>query len=334
MQRRERERNVEPPALGFFAANPGSGEHGTSLIALWLLAATLVASASAAQEAAKSKPEDAPTSPMPKTVNLWPGVAPGSEEWTQPESSPRPGGVLNVTTPTLSVYSPEPSAATGTAVIIAPGGGFIGLSIESEGHDVAKWLVARGITGIVLKYRTVQLEGDSPQELEQSAGARFRAQLGNYALIDEDAQYGIADGIQAMKVVRAHAAEWGISPDRIVFTGFSAGGMVTVFTALEPDARPNYIAPIYGAPISAVPPIPPQGLPPVFMAMAQDDNLAGPMIVALYDAIRAAGYKPEFHIYSSGGHGWGMRKQGKTSDHWIDEFYWWLEAQGLTRPAK
>ena len=242
--------------------------------------------------------------------------------------------IVNVTTPTLTVYSPAPSSATGTAVIIAPGGGFVGLSIDSEGHDVAKWLVDRGITAIVLKYRTVQLEGQDGAQLDQSAGARFRAQLSNYALIDEDGKYGIADGIQAVKVVRAHAAEWGIAPDRIVFTGFSAGGMVTVFTALEPDARPNYAAPMYGAPISAVPPIPAQGLPPIFMAMAQDDTLAGPKIVALYEAIKAAGYKPEFHIFSSGGHGWGMRKQGKTSDHWIDEFYFWLEAQGLTRAAK
>jgi acetyl esterase/lipase len=333
MPRQEAGKSI--PALGLIGANSGSRKHRTSFIALGLLAAALIATASAAQEATMSQPEEAPTSATPTTVvDLWPGVAPGSEQWKQPEATLRPGVIVNVTTPTLTVYRPAPSTATGTAVIIAPGGGFISLSINSEGHDVAKWLVARGITGIVLKYRTLQLEGQDPAQLGQSAGARFRAQLGNYALIDEDGQYGIADGIQAVKVVRAHAAEWGIAPDRIVFTGFSAGGMVTVFTALQPDARPNYAAPIYGAPISSVPPIPPQGLPPVFMAMAQDDTLAGPMIVALYEAIKGAGYKPEFHIYSSGGHGWGMRKQGKTSDHWIDEFYWWLEAQGLTRPAK
>ncbi len=306
-------------------------------IALWVLAASFLVTTSSAQATQNAKPEQAPTPAIAtKIINLWPGVAPGSEQWKQPETNLRSGGmetVINVSTPTLTTYLPDPSTATGTAVIIAPGGGFIGLSINSEGHDVAKWLVARGFAAIVLKYRTVQIEGKDASQLGQSARAAFMAQMSNHAQIDEDGKYGIADGIQAVKVVRAHTAEWGISPDRIVFTGFSAGGMITDFAALQPDARPNYAAPIYGAPISHVPPIP-QGLPPFFMAMAQDDTLAGTYIVAFYDALKGAGYKPEFHIFTSGGHGWGMRKQGKSSDHWIDEFYYWLEAQGLTRPLK
>jgi acetyl esterase/lipase len=309
-----------------------SRKHRKSFNTLWLIPAILFSSASV-QETRTSGPEQAPTT---RVINLWPGVAPGSEQWKQPETvlgSSSNRRIVNVTTPTLTAYLPAPSTASGTAVIIAPGGGFVGLSIDSEGHDVAKWLVARGFAAIVLKYRVVQLDGQDAAQLNQSAGARFRAQLSNLALIDEDGKYGIADGIQAVKVVRAHAAEWGISPDRIVFTGFSAGGMITAFTAIKPDARPNYAAPIYGAPIAAVPPIP-QGLPPFFMAMAQDDNLAGTYIVRFYDALKAASYHPEFHIFSSGGHGFGMRKQGRSSDHWIDEFYYWLEAQGLTRPLK
>ncbi|MBZ5669538.1 MAG: alpha/beta hydrolase fold domain-containing protein [Acidobacteriia bacterium] len=328
--------NLELPALRVTGANSMSRKHRKSFIALWLIAASLLTSASA-QETNKSKPEQAPTPATTKTViNLWPGVAPGSEQWKQPETALGSGGmkaIVNVSTPTLTAYLPDPSTATGTAVIIAPGGGFISLSINSEGHDVAKWLVARGIAAIVLKYRVVQIEGQDAAQLGRSARAAFMAQMSNHALVDEDGKYGIADGIQAVKVVRAHAAEWGISPDRVVFMGFSAGGMIADFTAIQPDARPNYAAPIYGAPISAVPAIP-QGLPPFFMAMAQDDTLAGTYIVAFYDALKAAGYKPEFHIFSSGGHGWGMRKQGKSSDHWIDEFYYWLEAQGLTRPLK
>jgi acetyl esterase/lipase len=298
-------------------------KHRKSFIVLWLMAAISFIPASA-QEKKKT------------VVNLWPGVAPGSEQWKQPETTLGSGvmeRIVNVTTPTLTAYLPDASNATGATVIIAPGGGFVFLGMNSEGHDVAKWVVARGIAAFVLKYRTVQLEGQNEAQLNQSGGARFGAQLRNHALIAEDGKYGIADGIQAVKVVRAHAAEWGISPNRIVFMGFSAGGMITEFTAIQPDARPNYAAPIYGAPFPVVLPIP-QGLPPFFMAMAQDDTLAGPQIVHFYDALKAAGYKPEFHIYSSGGHGWGMRKQGTTSDHWIDEFYYWLEAQGLTRPVK
>lgn len=92
-----------------------------------------------------------------------------------------------MTTPTLTVYLPAPSTATGTAVIVAPGGGFVGLSIDSEGHDVAKRLAARGSAAMVLKYRTVQIEGRDAAQLNQSASARFGAQLRNLALIDESA---------------------------------------------------------------------------------------------------------------------------------------------------
>ena len=88
------------------------------------------------------------------------GVTPGSEEWKQQETAMGLAGIettVNVVTPTLTVYLPAAASATGTGVIIAPGGGFIGLSIKSEGHDVAKWLVARGFAAIVLKYRTKQI---------------------------------------------------------------------------------------------------------------------------------------------------------------------------------
>ncbi len=317
-------------------ANSISKMRPVSLIALSLLAVILPASA-IAQEAKISKPEQPAASAVsPKVINIWPGVAPGSEQWKQREATLGSGPmqrIVNVTTPTLTAYLPDPTKTTGAAVIIAPGGGFIFLGTDT--HEIAEWLAARGIAGFVLKYRTAPLAGENETQLNQAGGARFGAQLRDHALIAEDGKYGIADGIQAIRVVRAHAAEFGVSPDRIVFMGFSAGGMITEYTAVNPDAsaRPNYAAPIYGAPFPDVPPIP-KGVPPVFMEMAQDDTLAGPQIVAFYDAMKAAGYKPEFHIYSHGGHGWSMRKQGTTSDHWIDEFYWWLEAQGLTRPLK
>jgi dienelactone hydrolase len=303
-----------------------------SIITISLMT-SILATAASAQNNSAGQPEN-PIS-APKVIHLWPGIAPGSEQWKQKETIIHMGpmeSIVNVTTPTLTAYLPDPSKATGTAVILASGGGFLFLGSQ---RDVAEWLRARGIAAFDLKYRTGQLEGETEAQLGQAGRTRFGAQLANHALILEDGKPGIADGIQAIKVLREHAREFGISPDRIVFMGFSAGGMITEYTAVNPDAsaRPNYAAPIYGAPFPDVPPIP-KGVPPMFMEMAQDDNLAGPQIVAFYDAMKAAGYKPEFHIYEHGGHGWSMRRQGTTSDHWLEEFYWWLEAHGLTVPAK
>ena len=97
-------------------------------------------------------------------------------------------------------------------------------------------------------------------------------------------------------------------------------------------ARPNFAAMIYGGPFGVMPAIPAK-LPPMFLAWAQDDALALDPVVKFYETLRSAGHKPEVHIFSAGGHGFGLRKQGTTSDHWIDAFYDWLEAQGLTKPA-
>jgi len=258
-----------------------------------------------------------------QVVNIWPGVAPGSEHWTQKErmieNTPLGTVVFNVVTPTLTAYLPERSKATGTGVIIAPGGAFVALAIELEGQNVARWLQERGIAAFVLKYRIMEKRGEGiPANMN----------------MDEAGKYGIADGIQALRVVRQHATEWGVSPERVGFIGFSAGAMVASATLLQQDsaARPDFAALIYGAPFGRMPAIPAK-LPPMFMAWAQDDNVALEPIVKFYGALTAAGYKPEVHIFSSGGHGFGMRKQGATSDHWIDAFYYWLEAYGFTRRA-
>lgn len=256
-----------------------------------------------------------------QTVNLWPGVAPGSENWTQKErvehNTPLGDVLFNVVTPTITAYLPERDKATHTGVIIAPGGAFVALAIDLEGNQVAQWLQSRGIAAFVLKYRIV------PKTQEGLPTGQDKDEIG---------KYGIADGIQAIKVVRQHAAEWGVSPDRIGFIGFSAGAMVASATLLQADAatRPNFVAPIYGAPFGVMAKVP-KKLPPVFMAWAEDDPLVLPAVARLYNALKAAGNKPEAHIFSAGGHGFGMRKQGTTSDHWIDEFYYWLEAQGLTK---
>jgi acetyl esterase/lipase len=255
-----------------------------------------------------------------QVLNVWPGVAPGSEKWTQKEkaveNTPLGTVIFNVVTPTLTAYLPERAKATGTGVIVAPGGAFVALAIDLEGIGVARWLQNKGIAAFVLKYRIVEKRGEGIPEMN----------------MDEVGQYGIADGIQALKVVRQHAADWGLSPDRIGFMGFSAGAMVTSGALLQKDAaaRPSFAAMIYGGPFGVMPAIPAK-LPPMFLAWAQDDTQARTPIVKFYDALAAAGQKPEVHIFSAGGHGFGLRKQGTTSDHWIDDLYFWLEAQGFTK---
>ena len=218
-----------------------------------------------------------------QTLNIWPGVAPGSENWTQKEkvadNTPVGTVVFNVVTPSLTVYLPERGKATGTSVIIAPGGAFVALAIDLEGRDVARWLQSKGIAAFVLKYRLIEKKQEGiPPDLN----------------MDEAGKYGIADGIQAIKVVRQHAAEWGISPDRVGFLGFSAGAMVASGTLLQQEAaaRPNFAAPIYGGPFGVMPPIPPK-LPPIFLAWAQDDPVVRDPVVKFYEALRAAGHKPE-----------------------------------------
>jgi acetyl esterase/lipase len=259
-----------------------------------------------------------------QTVNLWPGVAPGSENWTYKEKvvddTPIGTVIFNVTTPTLTAFLPERSKGTGTGVVIAPGGAFVALAMDLEANQVARWLQERGIAAFVLKYRIMEKKGEGiPTNVD----------------FDEAAKYGIADGIQAIKIVRQHAHEWGVSPNRVGFIGFSAGAMVASGALIQADAaaRPNFVALIYGGPFGAMPSIPPK-LPPIFLAWAQDDDRVLEPLTRFHEALTAAGVKPEMHIYSAGGHGFGMRDQGTSSDHWIEEFYWWLDAQGLTKPPK
>jgi acetyl esterase/lipase len=257
-----------------------------------------------------------------QVINIWPSVAPGSEHWTQKETTVEntPVGtvVFNVVTPTLTAYLPERGKATGTGIIVAPGGAFVALTTSLEGDALAKWLQQRGITAFLLKYRLVEKRGNGIPDMNMDTAGR----------------YGIADGIQALKVVRQHATEWRVSPDRVGFLGFSAGGMVASGALLQSNAadRPSFAALIYGAPFGEMPAIP-SHLPPTFMAWAQDDPVALTAVAKFADALIAAGNKPERHVFSAGGHGFGMRTQGTSSDHWIDELYYWLESQGLTKPV-
>lgn len=268
-----------------------------------------------------------------KVIRLYDGPAPGSENWKQEEKENRTNLwqtriVYNVANPTLTVFPADPAKANGTAVVICPGGAFFALSIDSEGFDVARWLNTKGVTCFVLKYRLVECKTDDPtREL------MTRGKLDD--IVAPVVKLAMADGNAAIGYVRKHAKEYGVNPDRIGIMGFSAGGTVTASVAFNytPDTRPNFVAPIYLAYNWTIKTgWVPADAPPMFVLAATDDPLGlAPQSVALYQDWTAAKKPAEVHLYSKGGHGFGMRKQNLPTDHWIERFADWLEVQGLLK---
>jgi acetyl esterase/lipase len=234
--------------------------------------------------------------------------------------------VSNVSQPSLLLFKPE-GPTNGTAVVVCPGGGFMALSIASEGTEVAKWLAARGVTAFVLKYRIAHTSEDATQEFATLFADRQKFR----ATVDSVIPLSIADGRAAVKYVRQHAADWGVSPDRVGIVGFSAGGTVAagVGVGYTPEGRPGFIAAIYPAAAMFKEAAVPADAPPIFIAAATDDNLGlAPDSVALYEKWTDAHKPAELHMYAKGGHGFGMRHHGFPSDTWIDRFGEWLESQG------
>ncbi|HEY0105519.1 MAG TPA: hypothetical protein VGB91_05490 [Rhizomicrobium sp.] len=293
----------------------------------------------------------------PQEFAIWPGVAPGSETWTQEPNDFSLFGahaVYNVVRPTLTAYFPQPGKATGTAVIVAPGGGFRFLNIDVEGTDVARWLAAHGITAFVLKYRTVKMPDSTPgflialtQYLGRLKDVSERAARGEISLAGgpdtsgADAPqsmfdwpaYAAADGVRAMHLVRAHAAAWGVAPNRIGFLGFSAGAMVTygVLTSAPAQDMPDFAAPLYYS-LSPKVPVPTEA-PPLFLAAASDDPISRGM-PQTYMRWIAAGRSAEIHMWSKGGHGLGMTRDSLGPTNWIGLFYAWLGTEGYLGKAQ
>ncbi len=269
-----------------------------------------------------------------KVIPLYSGAAPGSEKWTQKEKEYfstvfNTQVVTNVTQPTLTAYLPTKDSANGTTVIVCPGGGFFALSINSEGADVAKWLAARGVAAFVLKYRLVETGEDGTKEMMTriSDQKKFDQEIAPIVPL------AVADGLAAVSYVRKHAAEFGVSSDRVGIIGFSAGGTVSTSVAFQYSAenRPAFVGSIYTYMGAVKTADVPKDAPPIFVAAATNDGLA-PDSVRLYSKWIAAGKPAEIHIYSKGGHGFGMRKQNLPSDQWIERFGEWLSVQGLLKP--
>jgi acetyl esterase/lipase len=240
--------------------------------------------------------------------------------------------VSNVSVPSISAFLPEPAKANGTALIIAPGGGFHSLSIDNEGNFLANWCVEHGIAAFVLKYRLVPT-GDNPgkefMEKMEKGKEKLDADMAPYIKLAN------ADGLAAIAYLRENAVKFNISPAKIGIIGFSAGGTVAAHAGLnytsEKD-RPDFFAPIYGAMhvlnLSKLAEKP----MPLFMVVASDDFFGFQnQSIELFKTYNAAKQPAELHIYEKGNHGFGMKKQGLPSDEWINTFNNWLGSKGYLK---
>lgn len=246
-----------------------------------------------------------------------------------------PGGtqmsVRNVTVPTLVPVLPV-GGGTGAAMIVAPGGAFLGLAIEKEGWDVARFLANNGVAAFVLKYRVVPSPMDQAEWTDTMArGMRGEIEM-PFAIPSDTPDFALADGLAALRHVRDHAADYGIDPDRVGFMGFSAGGFLTrsVIEYGGNDA-PDFAAPIYPnmGPIAV-----PAEAPPIFVTIAADDFLlAGVEGFPLVESWRAAGAPIEFHLLSSGGHGFGLGNAGTPSEGWPELMLRWMGNIGVLEAA-
>jgi acetyl esterase/lipase len=277
----------------------------------------------------------------PLVVKLWPQGAPEKPGvLIEPEKRIEPANekdvlrVTNVSDPTLTVYRPEsPTVPNGTAVVVCPGGGYGILALEHEGSQVCSWLNSLGVTAVLLKYR-VPVRDKTP---------------GFEPL--QDAQ-------RAIGILRQNALQWGINPKRIGILGFSAGGHLAVMTALHanertykndpaldvPDATPNFLIPVYPAylvakddttkllPTVHVTP----AAPPVCLVHAHDDNGATSAAASalLYMEYKKLKLPAELHIFSAGGHGFGMRKTDKPVAQWPLRVGEWMRTMGLLEPSE
>ena len=276
----------------------------------------------------------------PLVVKLWPSGAPEkpgvtieAEKRIEPKSEKDVLRVTNVTEPTLTVYRPAPPITpNGTAVLVCPGGGYGILAIEHEGTQVCDWLNSLGVTAVLLKYR-VPVRDKTP----------------GYEPL-QDAQ-------RAVGIVRQNALQWGINPKRIGILGFSAGGHLSVMASLHAnertyptdpaldvaDATPNFLIPIYPAylvgkddtftllPSVQVTP----AAPPICLVHAHVDSgvTSASGSALLYMEYKKLKLPAELHIFSSGGHGFGMRKSEKPVAQWPQRVGEWMRTMGLLDPA-
>lgn len=272
-----------------------------------------------------------------------PAVLTGTKQLLWPEGAPGATGAGQGHEPSITIYLPEAAKATGTAIVVCPGGGYGGLAIDHEGEQIGQWLIKEGIAAFVVQYRHAPLYGHP---------------------------YPLMDAQRAVRTVRAGAAAWGLKPDRIGILGFSAGGHLTASTGIlneggdpsakdpidQVSARPDFMVPIYpvitmqddythkGSRKNLLGENPDPALveryslerqvnaqtPPTFLVHTTDDQVV-PVenAVQLYLAIHKAGVPVEMHIYEKGVHGLGLGGGDEAFATWPGHFIHWLHVRGF-----
>lgn len=280
-------------------------------------------------------------SPGHKQVPIWPGKVPDAQPAKGPEFALSSGTTFlvagksateidNVTQPTMTVYSPK-GINTGAAVIVFPGGGFSVLAIDLEGTEACDWLVSKGITCVLLKYRV-------PDSGPHDDAGNQRYPKAPMAL--EDAQ-------RTMRLIRFHAAQYHVDPHKIGVLGFSAGGYLVadistnfdkrVYPLLDEadkvNCRPDFAVALYPGHLRAshiglqlTPKIPvSRQTPPTFLLQAEDDHVDNVNdSLVYYIALKNAGVPVEMHLFAQGGHAFGLRKTNSSITEWPQLVERWL----------
>jgi len=267
-------------------------------------------------------------------MDIWPaGVC--KTQRKEPEklvSTNKVSRYSNVSTPTITLRPAPKDKATGAAVIVCPGGGYSILAWDLEGLEIADWLNSIGVSAVVLKYRV-------PEQRQEDAN-------GFAPLMDAQ---------RTISLVRSKAAEWGINPKKIGILGFSAGGNLTALACTnfehrsyaaadevdQVSCRPDFGVLVYPAyllkdksneltdnlPIS-------EKTPPCFFVHADNDRISSAGSAVMYLAFKRAGVPSELHIYTQGGHGFGLRPTPRPCCQWPTRCEEWMRSTGIIPPAE
>ena len=302
----------------------------------WYLA--VIAALSIAVPIAAAQSPSWPPSPDHLTMPIWPGRAPGAPTDLPPEANVTtakdgsPAGrpvyrIGNVVTPTITLYKATNGSGVKPAVVVFPGGGYVRLAIDIEGTEVCDWLTSIGVNCVLLKYR-VPNTGPYPKS-----------------------PAALQDAQRTMGLVREHAAEWGIDPHRVGALGFSAGAHLSAAVSNIYDKRlyepvddadklsckpdfsvviyPGYLA-ISEQKFAANSEIhPTANTPPTIVVQAEDDPVHVENSLGYYQQLKDANVPAELHIYSRGGHGYGLRKTGNPVAVWPQDVERWLHTIGI-----